>query len=70
MSDFNAETYRQREAHWRHEAARYPIGAERNACEALANGYAHLVAIIGQLNSPIITRIRVFQVSEGMWSGR
>lgn len=45
MFNFDSTTYREREAHWRREAARSRTGSDRNACETLAEGYAELVAI-------------------------
>jgi hypothetical protein len=45
-----AEKYRERERHWRIEAGLKPKGAERDACIALADGYAHLVEILERLD--------------------
>jgi hypothetical protein len=47
---WNAETYRARERQWRAEAESQPPGKDRDACMALAEGYAHLAAIIDELN--------------------
>jgi hypothetical protein len=46
MPDPDAQTYREREKHWRNEAARLTSGQDRDACLALADGYADLVSII------------------------
>lgn len=46
----DAEKYRERERHWREEAKSEPDGAEREACVALADGYAHLVELIERLD--------------------
>jgi hypothetical protein len=45
-----AEKYRERERRWREEAKSRPDGAERDACVALADGYAHLVELIERLD--------------------
>jgi hypothetical protein len=44
-------TYRDRERKWREEAAKETHGS-REGCEALADGYAHLVAILERLAEP------------------
>jgi hypothetical protein len=50
MPYLDPEKYRERERHWRSEASLKPEGAERDACVALADGYAHLVAILERLD--------------------
>lgn len=45
MFNFDATIYRECEAHWRREAARFRTSSDRTACETLAEGYAELVAI-------------------------
>jgi hypothetical protein len=47
---WNADTYRAREKLWRAAAESKPPGKERDACMVLADGYAHLVAIIEDMN--------------------
>jgi hypothetical protein len=47
---WNAETYRARERQWRAKAESQPPGKERDACVTLAEGYAHLAAILEELN--------------------
>jgi hypothetical protein len=49
MSYLDAATYRVRERQWREAAADLSPGPERDACIALAEGYANLVAILGRL---------------------
>jgi hypothetical protein len=44
--EWNAETYRCRSEQWRDKAVTLPLGDERNACKALADGYAHLARLI------------------------
>jgi hypothetical protein len=46
MPYMEAEKYRERERKWREEAERAPEGAERDACIALAEGYATLIAAL------------------------
>jgi hypothetical protein len=46
MSDWKVDRYRERERHWRDEAWRFPPGHDRDACFALADGYAQLITII------------------------
>ena len=46
MSGSEADRYRAWHTHWRAEAARLPPGQERDACEALAAGYADLLRFI------------------------
>jgi len=48
----NTSTYRQREAQWREQALMLPAGREREACLALAEGYANLVEILERLDAP------------------
>ena len=51
---WNAEIYRERARQWRAAANKLPEGCERDVCLALAEGYAHLAALIdrsGLLNS-------------------
>jgi hypothetical protein len=50
MPYMEAEKYRERERQWRGEANSNPEGAERDACIALAEGYATLLAITERLN--------------------
>jgi hypothetical protein len=45
-------TYRDRERKWREEAAQGAEGISRQACLELADGYAHLVAILERLAEP------------------
>ena len=45
-----AGKYREREHHWREEAKSRTDAAERDACVALADGYAHLVELIERLD--------------------
>jgi hypothetical protein len=45
---WNAETYRNRAQMWREKADALPEGRERNACLTLAEGYAHLAALIDE----------------------
>jgi hypothetical protein len=52
MSYSNATTYRERERRWRERASLLPLGAERDVCLVLAEGYATLLAIIERLNVP------------------
>jgi hypothetical protein len=49
MPYLEAETYRAREQQWRGEASRLSPCRERDACLALAEGYANLVQLIGRL---------------------
>jgi hypothetical protein len=49
MPYMQVEKYRERELHWREEAKSKPDGAERDACIALADGYAHLISLIERL---------------------
>jgi hypothetical protein len=51
---WNAETYRARAKQWRTEAEARPPGKERDACMALAEGYAHLAALIAKENDDCI----------------
>ena len=46
MLEWKLDVYRERERHWRDEAWRCSPGHERDACLALADGYARLVEII------------------------
>lgn len=48
MLNLGATTYHERESHWRREAARSRTASERDACETLAEGYAELIAIVGE----------------------
>jgi hypothetical protein len=43
---WNAETYRERSRQWREKADSLPPGRERDACVALAEGYAGLAKLI------------------------
>jgi hypothetical protein len=43
---WNADTYRVRATQWRQKAETYPPGREKDACLALAEGYANLAALI------------------------
>ena len=43
---WNAETYRARAQQWQVAADKLPPGKEREACLKLAEGYAHLAALI------------------------
>jgi hypothetical protein len=47
---WNSETYRAREKQWRAAAESKPPGTERDACLMLADGYAHLAAIIEEMS--------------------
>jgi hypothetical protein len=44
----NAETYREREAQWREQAAYLAPGREHAVCLALAEGYADLITLLGR----------------------
>jgi hypothetical protein len=46
----SSSCYRAREKQWRAAAGSKPPGKERDACMVLADGYAHLVAIIEEMN--------------------
>jgi hypothetical protein len=48
MAYLNAETYREREAQWREQAASLAPGREQAVCLALAEGYADLIALLGR----------------------
>lgn len=48
MAYLNAETYREREAQWREQAAYRPPGREQQVCLALAEGYAELITLLGR----------------------
>jgi hypothetical protein len=48
MAYLNAETYREREAQWREQAAYLPPGREQQVCLALAEGYADLITLLGR----------------------
>jgi hypothetical protein len=48
MAYLNAETYREREAQWREQAAYLPPGREQQVCLALAEGYADLITLLRQ----------------------
>jgi hypothetical protein len=52
MSDAESklEIYRMREREWRERAVQEPPGERRDACLVLANGYAHLLALLTQLD--------------------
>ena len=50
MSYLDANTYQEREQQWRDQAATLSPGPERDACLALADGYANLAAILERLN--------------------
>ena len=51
MSYLNTATYRGRERQWRDQAERLPPGPDRDACQTLADGYRHLVALLDQLDA-------------------
>jgi hypothetical protein len=44
----NADTYRARAAQWRQQAETLPPGEEKDACLALAEGYADLAALLAR----------------------
>jgi hypothetical protein len=48
MAYLNANTYREREAQWREQAAYLAPGREQQVCLALAEGYAELVTLLGR----------------------
>ncbi len=52
-TDWNAETYRARARQWRSEAETRPPGVERDACVVIADGYAHLAALIEKDCGPL-----------------
>jgi hypothetical protein len=54
MAHMQVEKYRERERHWRDEAKSKPEGAERDACIAIADGYAHLISIIERLDPGVM----------------
>jgi hypothetical protein len=45
MAYLNTETYREREARWREQAANRAPGREQAVCLALAEGYADLITL-------------------------
>ena len=45
---WNADTYRARATQWRQKAETLPLGKEKDACLALAEGYADLAALIAR----------------------
>jgi hypothetical protein len=47
-SDWNPEIYRARAKQWQDKAAALPPGDQRQACEALAQGYTRLAQLIEQ----------------------
>ena len=52
MSYLDLTTYQNREKQWRDCAANLSDGPERDACIALAEGYANLIAILLRLDNP------------------
>jgi hypothetical protein len=52
MSYLDVTTYQNREKQWREFAAKLSAGPERDACIALAEGYANLIAILLRLGAP------------------
>jgi hypothetical protein len=52
MPYFDAATYKERERQWRSQAATLSPGPERDACLALADGYANLTAILERMTAP------------------
>jgi hypothetical protein len=52
MAYYDAETYRERERHWRAEAAKLSASRDRETCLALAEGYSNLVQIIERMHGP------------------
>jgi hypothetical protein len=64
-NDWNPETYRRRARQWQDKAIAIPSGDERQACEALAEGYARLAQLIEKAQaSDRITPIDDRRVSE------
>ncbi|WP_428492682.1 hypothetical protein [Rhodopila sp.] len=51
MSYLNTPTYREREKQWLEQAAALPPGPDRDACQALADGYGNLVMLLDQLDA-------------------
>ncbi len=51
MSYLDRATYVDRERSWRDQAARLPAGSERDACNVLADGYAHLIRLLERLEA-------------------
>jgi hypothetical protein len=47
-NDWNPEIYQSRAKQWEDKAAALPPGDERQACEALAQGYTRLAQLIEQ----------------------
>jgi hypothetical protein len=45
---WNADTYRARAAQWRQQAETLSPGKEKDACLALAEGYADLAALLAR----------------------
>ncbi len=43
--------YQEREREWRERAASLELGKERDACQALADGYQHLANLIIRVES-------------------
>jgi hypothetical protein len=53
MSESNLDRYRERERHWRDEAFRFSPGYDRDACFAVADGYARLIEILTRGDSEV-----------------
>jgi hypothetical protein len=50
---WDAKRYRALSAKWREEAEALPLGKDRDACMALADGYARLASIIEETGLPV-----------------
>lgn len=54
LENWNPEAYRCRAREWQARAAERPPGDDRNACEVLAEGYAHLAQLIEEAQASLI----------------
>ncbi len=51
MAELDPYRFRERERHWREQAVRATLKADRATCEAIADGYAELINIIERPNT-------------------